>query len=98
MPVADGYETLNVEAQKAAEKSNLKVYQSLTALRQDKVFRYGRYDSLALNESVFAFRRYSVTFLYYLLNIFKHLSTLKWLITNTVFNSISDGTKKKPIW
>ncbi|VVD05333.1 unnamed protein product [Leptidea sinapis] len=57
LPVAEGYETLNVEVQKAAERSNLKVYQALADLRQDSVFRYGRYDSLAINHDVFAFRR-----------------------------------------
>ncbi|KAJ8726607.1 hypothetical protein PYW07_001305 [Mythimna separata] len=58
LPVAEGYETLNVEVQTAAERSHLKVYQALAALRQEKVFRYGRYDSLALNEDVFVFRRW----------------------------------------
>ncbi|XP_050670522.1 maltase A1-like [Leptidea sinapis] len=58
LPVAEGYETLNVEVQKAAERSNLKVYQALADLRQDSVFRYGRYDSLAINHDVFAFRRW----------------------------------------
>ncbi|XP_072936548.1 uncharacterized protein [Epargyreus clarus] len=58
LPVADGYETLNVEAQKAADRSHLKVYQALVALRQEKVFRYGRYDSLAVNHDVFVFRRW----------------------------------------
>lgn len=57
LPVADGYETLNVEVQKASDRSHLKVYQALAALRQEKVFRYGRYESLALNKDVFAFRR-----------------------------------------
>ncbi|XP_026333670.1 maltase 2-like [Hyposmocoma kahamanoa] len=58
LPVAEGYNTLNVEFQKAAEKSHLKVYQALAKLRQEKVFRYGRYESLALNEDIFAFRRW----------------------------------------
>lgn len=58
LPVAKGYETLNVEVQKAAEKSHLKVYQALADLRRDDVFRLGRYDSLALNNDVFVFRRY----------------------------------------
>lgn len=58
LPVADGYETLNVEAQEAAERSHLKVYQALADLRQEKVFRYGRYDSLAMNHDVFVFRRF----------------------------------------
>ncbi|XP_045513187.1 maltase 2-like [Pieris brassicae] len=58
LPVADGYEMLNVEAQKLAERSNLKVYQALADLRLNGVFRYGRYDSLALNSDVFAFKRW----------------------------------------
>ncbi|CAK1602758.1 unnamed protein product [Parnassius mnemosyne] len=58
LPVAEGYETLNVEVQKAAARSHLKVYQALADLRQEKVFRYGRYDSLALNKDVFVFRRW----------------------------------------
>ncbi|XP_022114736.2 maltase 2 [Pieris rapae] len=58
LPVADGYEMLNVEAQKLAERSNLKVYQALADLRLNAVFRYGRYDSLALNSDVFAFKRW----------------------------------------
>ncbi|XP_026757191.2 maltase A1-like [Galleria mellonella] len=57
LPVADGYETLNVEAQRAANKSHLKIYQALAQLRQEDVFRYGRYESLALNNDVFAFQR-----------------------------------------
>ncbi|CAH4012727.1 unnamed protein product [Pieris brassicae] len=58
LPVADGYEMLNVEAQKLAERSNLKVYQALADLRLNGVFKYGRYDSLALNSDVFAFKRW----------------------------------------
>ena len=57
LPVADGYESLNVEVQRAAKRSHLKVYQALADIRQEKVFRYGRYDSLALNNDIFAFRR-----------------------------------------
>lgn len=55
--MAEGYETLNVEIQKQSERSHLKVYQALADLRQEKTFRYGRYDSVALNKDVFAFRR-----------------------------------------
>ncbi|XP_073942192.1 maltase A1-like [Choristoneura fumiferana] len=58
LPVAEGYETLNVEVQRAAERSHLKLYQALAALRQDRVFRHGRFESLALNQDVFAFRRW----------------------------------------
>ncbi|CAG9566552.1 unnamed protein product [Danaus chrysippus] len=58
LPVAEGYQTLNVEAQKEAERSHLKVYQALAKLRQEKEFRYGRYDSLAINKDIFVFRRW----------------------------------------
>ncbi|XP_026726788.1 maltase A1-like [Trichoplusia ni] len=58
LPVADGYEDLNVEVQRAADKSHMKVYQALADLRRDKVFRYGRYDSLAINQDIFVFRRW----------------------------------------
>ncbi|XP_049886110.1 maltase 2-like [Pectinophora gossypiella] len=58
LPVADGYETLNVEAENAADRSHLKLYKALADIRQNKVFRYGRYESLALNLDVFAFRRW----------------------------------------
>ncbi|CAK1544244.1 unnamed protein product [Leptosia nina] len=58
LPVAEGYTKLNVEAQKTSARSNLKVYQALANLRQEKVFRYGRYESIALNTDVFAFKRW----------------------------------------
>nr|BBD13388.1 maltase [Trilocha varians] len=58
LPMADGYETLNVEVQKVSERSHLKVYQALSKLRQENTFRVGRYDSLALNEDVFVFKRW----------------------------------------
>ncbi|XP_030035811.1 maltase A1 isoform X1 [Manduca sexta] len=58
LPVADGYETLNVEVQMAVERSHLKVYQFLAKLRQEKAFRYGRYESVAMNQDVFVFRRW----------------------------------------
>ncbi|XP_030031300.1 maltase A1 [Manduca sexta] len=58
LPVAAGYETLNVEVQKAVERSHLKVYQQLAALRNQSAFRHGRYESVAFNSDVFAFRRW----------------------------------------
>jgi alpha-glucosidase len=57
LPVADGYQTLNVEAQNANERSHLKVYKALAQLRTENAFRHGRYDSVALNSDIFAFRR-----------------------------------------
>ncbi|XP_063617381.1 maltase A1-like [Cydia splendana] len=58
LPVASNYRTLNVEAQLAATRSHLKNYQALAKLRLDRVFRLGRFESLALNEDVFAFKRW----------------------------------------
>ncbi|XP_026756926.1 maltase A1-like [Galleria mellonella] len=58
LPVADGYETLNVEVQKGVERSHLNVYKTLVLLRAESTFRYGRYESVALNSDIFAFRRW----------------------------------------
>lgn len=57
LPVAEGYENLNVEVQRAVERSHLNVYKALAKLRAEPTFRYGRYDSVALNSDVFAFKR-----------------------------------------
>lgn len=57
LPVADGYETLNVEHQRNNEKSHLNVYKALAKLRTDNVFRHGRYESVAFNRDVLGFRR-----------------------------------------
>ncbi|XP_063838399.1 maltase A1-like [Ostrinia nubilalis] len=58
LPVAEGYETLNVEVQRQAEKSHLTIYKHLSSLRKEAVFRHGRYESVAFNNDVFAFRRW----------------------------------------
>ncbi|PZC75322.1 hypothetical protein B5X24_HaOG206461 [Helicoverpa armigera] len=58
LPVAEGFENLNVEVQRVTDKSHLNVYKALSLLRTDKIFRYGRYESVAFNEGVFAFRRW----------------------------------------
>ncbi|XP_013201280.2 maltase A1 [Amyelois transitella] len=58
LPVADGYETLNVEVQKATDRSHINVYKSLVKLRAENVFRHGRYESVAFNNDIFAFRRW----------------------------------------
>ncbi|XP_026314495.1 maltase A1-like [Hyposmocoma kahamanoa] len=58
LPVAAGYETLNVEYQRNNKKSHLNVYKALAKLRTEKVFRYGRYDSVAFNRDVLGFRRW----------------------------------------
>ncbi|CAG9784092.1 unnamed protein product [Diatraea saccharalis] len=58
LPVADGYETLNVEVQRNTDRSHLNVYKSLVQLRGELAFTHGRYESVALNSDVFAFRRW----------------------------------------
>ncbi|XP_045510977.1 maltase A1-like [Colias croceus] len=58
LPVADGYEELNVEVQRMSERSHLNIYKALAQLRTEAIFRYGRYESVAFNSDVFAFRRW----------------------------------------
>ncbi|XP_049798365.1 uncharacterized protein LOC126230929 [Schistocerca nitens] len=56
LPVHENYETLNLEAQKAAERSHFKVYQKLAAARKQRVVQRGVTETFALG-SVFAFTR-----------------------------------------
>ena len=58
LPVAEGYETLNVEVQRAIERSHLNVYKTLVKLRAESAFRHGRYESVAFNSDVLAIRRF----------------------------------------
>lgn len=58
LPVADGYDSLNVASQRSAVRSHYQVYRTLTNLRFRPAFRLGRYKSLALNNDVFAFKRW----------------------------------------
>ncbi|CAK1602756.1 unnamed protein product [Parnassius mnemosyne] len=58
LPVADGYETLNVEVQQATERSHINVYKALARLRTEPAFRHGRYESVAFNSDVLAFKRW----------------------------------------
>ncbi|XP_045513184.1 maltase 2-like [Pieris brassicae] len=58
LPVAEGYEHNNVANEKAAARSHYQVYRSLTGLRARPAFRLGRYESLALNNDIFAFKRW----------------------------------------
>ncbi|XP_063530030.1 maltase A1-like [Cydia strobilella] len=58
LPVAEGYENLNVETQRGIERSHLNIYKKLARLRVEPAFRYGRFESIALNGDVFAFRRW----------------------------------------
>ncbi|KAL4712977.1 hypothetical protein ACJJTC_012047 [Scirpophaga incertulas] len=58
LPVAEGFETLNVNVQRQMDRSHLNVYKALVKLRSNPVFRHGRYESVALNTDIFAFRRW----------------------------------------
>ncbi|XP_013201277.2 maltase A1 [Amyelois transitella] len=58
LPVADGYEHLNVAAQRSAMRSHYQVYRTLTNLRSRPAFKLGRFESLAINNDVFAFKRW----------------------------------------
>ncbi|XP_053600394.1 maltase 2-like isoform X2 [Plodia interpunctella] len=58
LPVADGFEQINVADERSAMRSHYQVYRSLALLRTRPAFRLGRYESLALNSDVFAFKRW----------------------------------------
>ncbi|CAG9784089.1 unnamed protein product [Diatraea saccharalis] len=58
LPVAEGFEYLNVANQRSAVRSHYQVYRALTNLRIRAAFKYGRMESLALNNEVFAFKRW----------------------------------------
>ncbi|XP_053600374.1 maltase A1-like [Plodia interpunctella] len=90
LPVAEGYETLNVEVQKAADRSHIKVYKTLVELRQDKVFRYGRFESLALNKDVFAFRRWHNNNAYI---VIVNMRDTEYTIDLTYFEDVSKDVK-----
>ncbi|XP_073812675.1 maltase A3-like [Musca autumnalis] len=68
LPLASGYETVNVEAESSADKSHLKIYKELVALRgTSKTLQQGSYKYKALNDGVFVLKRYlpgSETLLY----------------------------------
>ncbi|CAH0405094.1 unnamed protein product [Chilo suppressalis] len=58
LPVGEGSEHLNVAHQRSAVRSHYQVYRALTNLRVRAAFKYGRLESLALNNDVFAFKRW----------------------------------------
>lgn len=58
LPVADGYEHLNVVNQRSAVRSHYQIYRTLSSLRRRPAFKFGRYESLALNSDIFAFKRW----------------------------------------
>lgn len=56
LPVHPNYLTLNLEAQKAAERSHFKLYQQLAGIRLEDTFQYGDFESKALG-NVLAYTR-----------------------------------------
>ncbi|KAM3964785.1 maltase A1-like [Aphomia sociella] len=90
LPVADGYETLNVEVQNAADRSHLKTYKALAELRQENVFRYGRYESLALNEDVLVFKRWYNKNIYL---VVINMRETEHEVDLTYFENVSDKVK-----
>jgi hypothetical protein len=58
LPVNENYKELNLEAQKAAEKSHYKVYKQLTELRKNPAIQRGETHVAALSETVLGFTRY----------------------------------------
>ncbi|CAG9133493.1 unnamed protein product [Plutella xylostella] len=90
LPVAAGYETLNVEVQRAAARSHLNVYKALVALRALPSFQTGRYESLALNHDVFAFRRWSKDEIYVVLVNFRNVP---YTLDLTYFENVTGKLK-----
>ncbi|XP_049886396.1 maltase A1-like [Pectinophora gossypiella] len=58
LPVADGSDVINVATQRSAVRSHYQVFRTLTGLRTRPAFKFGRYESLALSNEVFAFKRW----------------------------------------
>uniref|UniRef100_T1PFH0 alpha-glucosidase n=1 Tax=Musca domestica TaxID=7370 RepID=T1PFH0_MUSDO len=59
LPLAGDYKTVNVEMELAADKSHLKIYKDLVQLRRaSKTLQQGAYKYKALNDGVFALKRY----------------------------------------
>nr|BBD49476.1 maltase2 [Samia ricini] len=85
LPVADGYETLNVQVQSITERSNLNVYRKLSILRTKPAFRYGRYESVAFNNDVFAFKRWYNGEIYIVVVNFREKS---YIIDLTYFDNV----------
>lgn len=58
LPLADGYETVNVETESSADRSHLKIYKSLVALRKSsKTLQNGSTKYGILEEDVLVIRR-----------------------------------------
>jgi len=58
LPVHPNYLELNLEAQKAANKSHYQVYKDLLELRRSAIMRLGRFNIEPISRWVFAFKRW----------------------------------------
>lgn len=57
LPVDESFKTLNVEAQKAASRSNLKSFLKITSLREWPAVRSGSLHTELVNEEILFFSR-----------------------------------------
>lgn len=63
LPLAADYETVNVAVENSTSTSHLKIYKSLVELRKSsKTLQQGSYKYLAIDEGVFALKRYMYIF------------------------------------
>ncbi|CAG5048088.1 unnamed protein product [Parnassius apollo] len=62
LPVAEDYMEINLQAQKEAERSHFKVYQSLTKLRKEPAVSHGDHHIQALSENTFVSVRHIITY------------------------------------
>ena len=58
LPVNENYVTLNLEAQRVAERSTFKIFQALTALRTTAAAQSGALDVRAIDDVVLAYTRW----------------------------------------
>lgn len=80
LPVNTEYTRVNVQAQRNNKKSHLKVFKDLIALRNDIALTEGRFESFALSDEIFTYKRF-VLFIYFKnFNTFAHNSIVDFLI------------------
>lgn len=58
LPVHPSYLTNNLQMQEATTKSVFKHYQALVEIRKHNTFIHGEFESKAISDKVFAFKRY----------------------------------------
>ncbi|XP_072936992.1 maltase A1-like [Epargyreus clarus] len=61
LPVADDYREINLAAQKLADRSHFKVYQSLTRLRKEPALSHGEYFLQSLSQNTLILVRHLLT-------------------------------------